>query len=61
VADEQALDDQSQVRISISMDTKTRRLIRIAAAYNDMEVGEWATSVLRKEAERVSGADRGGR
>jgi hypothetical protein len=54
-------DQQSQVRISISMDAKTRRLIRIAAAYADMEVGEWAQQVLRLEAEKVTGADRGGK
>jgi hypothetical protein len=43
------------------MDAKTRRLIRIAAAYADMEVGEWAQQVLRLEAEKVTGADRGGK
>jgi uncharacterized protein (DUF1778 family) len=54
-------EEQAQVRISISMDAKTRRLIRIAAAYADMEVGEWAQQILRQEAEKVTGADRGGK
>jgi hypothetical protein len=53
-------DDDSQVRISISMDAKTRKMIRIAAAYEDMEVGEWATKTLRKAAEeRIGGAKAG--
>jgi hypothetical protein len=52
-------DSDGMVRISLSMDKKTRRLIRIAAAYADLEVGEWAANALREAAERETGADRG--
>lgn len=50
--------EEAQVRISISMDPRTRKLIRIAAAYEDMDVGEWATEALRKAAEDAIAADR---
>jgi hypothetical protein len=50
---------EPQVRISISMDPQTRKLIRIAAAYADMEIGEWATKILREAAERDIDAHRG--
>jgi uncharacterized protein (DUF1778 family) len=51
--------EPSQVRISISMEPRVRKMIRIAAAYADMEIGEWATNVLREAAEKAIGADRG--
>lgn len=41
------------------MNAYTRRQIRIAAAYADMEIGEWASKVLLEAAEQATGADRG--
>lgn len=35
-------------RMSVSVDPSIRKKIRIAAAVNDMEVGEWAAMVLNK-------------
>lgn len=39
-------------RISISLDEKTRKNIRIAAAFADQEVGQWCIAVLGAAAER---------
>ena len=50
---------EDTVRLSITIDKSLRRLVRIAAAYRDMEISEWCAEVLRREAEKVTGADRG--
>lgn len=47
------------VRLSISIDPAIRKMVRIAAAYADMEIGEWASKILREAAEKAIGADRG--
>jgi uncharacterized protein (DUF1778 family) len=47
------------VRLSITIDPEIRKIVRIAAAYADLEVGEWAGKVLREAAEKAIGADRG--
>jgi hypothetical protein len=44
------------VRVSITIDSDTRRNIRIAAAHADMEVGEWCSHVLGKYADKAVGA-----
>jgi hypothetical protein len=52
-----SLDDE--VRIWIKVDAATRRLIRIAAAYADLEVAEWAADRLKEAAQQETGADQG--
>ena len=47
------------VRMSITMDAATRKEIRIAAAYDDMELSEWCAQVLKKAAQRRTGGDHG--
>jgi len=47
------------VRLSLTVDPRLRKKIRIAAAYADMEISEWASEVLREAAEKAIGADRG--
>lgn len=37
-------------RMSVTIDPSIRKRIRIAAAINDQEVGEWAADVLNKAA-----------
>lgn len=37
-------------RMSVTIDPSVRKRIRIAAAINDLEVGEWAADVLNKAA-----------
>lgn len=51
--------DRELVRISIAITPALRKNIRIAAAYADMEVGEWAAQVLKFASDRAIGADRG--
>jgi len=46
--DEPVVDEK--IRISVTIDPSLRRNMRIAAAHADMEVGEWATTVLRQAA-----------
>lgn len=41
------------LRISVTIDPSVRRLIRIAAAVNDQEPGEWAASILEKAANKA--------
>ena len=43
--------NQEMVRVSITIDRVTRKRIRIAAAYEDMELGDWVTRTLREAAE----------
>ena len=45
--------NQELVRVTITIDKATRKRIRIAAAYADMEVGDWVTGALREAAERT--------
>ena len=40
-------------RLSISMTTESMRNMRIAAALADMRMGEWATAILEKAADKV--------
>lgn len=40
-------------RISISIDPSLRRKMRIAAAFSDKEVGEWAQLVLARAADKA--------
>lgn len=51
--------DVKPYRLSVTVTPQVRKLIRIAAAVNDMENGEWAAKVLEKAAERAmeSGED----
>lgn len=51
-ADEPAGDDGS-FRMSVTIDQSQRRNIRIAAAFADMSVGEWAAAVLTKMADKA--------
>lgn len=39
-------------RISITIDPSLRKNMRIAAAVNDLTVGEWATKVLERAADK---------
>lgn len=43
-------DADEKIRISITIDPSLRRNMRIAAAHADMEVGEWASEVLKQAA-----------
>jgi hypothetical protein len=52
--------NQELVRVSITIDKATRRRIRIAAAYADVEVSDWVTHTLRDAAERTIRAERPG-
>lgn len=52
-AEEDTTEENGKYRLSISLDTSLRRNIRIAAAYNDMEVGEWCARVLGIMAEKA--------
>jgi len=52
-------DRKDQIRISISVTPQLRESIRIAAAYADMDVGEWAATTLKEAADKAIGADRG--
>lgn len=45
--------EEKVLRISVTVDPSVRRLIRIAAAVNDMEPGEWAASILEKAATKA--------
>lgn len=46
-------EEQKVLRISVTVDPSVRRLIRIAAAVNDQEPGEWAASILEKAANKA--------
>lgn len=48
--------EDEQVRLSLTVTAYTRRQVRIAAAYADQEISEWAEQVLRKTAEDATGA-----
>lgn len=52
--EEEADETNDKFRLSISLDPSLRRNIRIAAAYNDMTVGEWASAVLTKMADKAT-------
>lgn len=43
----------AQERISISVDPSLRKNMRIAAAIEDMTIGEWAQSVLSRYADKA--------
>jgi len=45
--------ENGKYRLSISLDASLRRNIRIAAAYNDLDVGEWCAKVLSIMAEKA--------
>ena len=45
-------------RVSITIDPSLRRNMRIAAAYADMTIGEWAVEVLRRASEKAAPATR---
>jgi hypothetical protein len=42
------------MRVSITIDPSLRRHMRIAAALNDMTVGEWAVATLTRAANKAS-------
>lgn len=42
----------SRVRLSADVDAELRRRVRIAAASNDVSVGEWIEAAVRHELER---------
>lgn len=44
---------EQQPRISITVDAALRRNLRIAAAINDMTIGEWAAEILSKYADKA--------
>lgn len=52
---EEAEEDETNgnFRLSISLDPALRRNIRIAAAYHDLTVGEWASRVLQRAADKA--------
>lgn len=52
-------DRKDLIRISISVTSQLRKSIRIAAAYADLDVGEWAAKTLKEAADKAIGADRG--
>ncbi len=41
-------------RVSITVDPELRKQMRIAAAINDMDIGEWAVKVLTRAVERAT-------
>jgi hypothetical protein len=51
--------DRELVRISLSISPALRKNIRIAAAYADMDVADWAAQVLKLASDRAIDADRG--
>lgn len=53
-ADENGETRDPGLRISISVDPSLRRQMRIAAAINDMTVGEWANETLRRAVEKAT-------
>ena len=53
-ADENGDTQEQALRISISVDPTLRRQMRIAAAVNDMTVGEWAAETLRRAVEKAT-------
>ena len=56
---EEFTDDGDSVRLSLTVSKYLRRQIRIAAAYRDLDISEWCADVLKREAEKITGADRG--
>lgn len=42
--------EEEKIRVSITIDPVLRRKMRIAAAHADLEVGEWASEVLKAAA-----------
>jgi hypothetical protein len=50
VQKQQEPEEEEKIRISITVDQPLRRKMRIASAYADMEVGEWAAEVLKAAA-----------
>jgi len=50
---ENGQDEDKGTRISITIDPSLRRNMRIAAAFADMSIGEWATEVLKKASEKA--------
>ena len=46
-------DAKGDSRISFSVDADTRKKIRIAAAYADLDVGAWITKVLTHFADKA--------
>ena len=51
---ENGQDEDKGTRISITIDPSLRRNMRIAAAFADLSVGEWAVEVLRKASEKAA-------
>jgi hypothetical protein len=48
-------DVEGPIRISISVEPKMRKNMRIAAAHSDQSVGEWATKILARAAAKATG------
>ena len=51
---DEAVEDDGKFRLSISLEPSLRRNIRIAAAYADMTVGEWASNILERYANKAT-------
>jgi hypothetical protein len=51
--------ENEQVRLSLTVSAYTRKQVRIAAAYADKEISEWAEEILLAAAEPKTGASRG--
>lgn len=46
-------DEDKGTRISITIDPSLRRNMRIAAAFADMSIGDWAVEVLKRASEKA--------
>lgn len=44
--------DDAGYRLSISIEPSIRRKLRLAAAVHDMSIGEWASGVLERAADK---------
>lgn len=49
--EEEDVETNDSYRVSITIDPSIRRNMRIAAAYADQTVGEWAAGILERAAE----------
>lgn len=46
-------DGDSGYRLSITIEPSIRRKLRLAAAVHDMSIGEWASEVLERAADKA--------
>lgn len=54
VPEEEAVENGKHVyRVSFSIDPSLRRKIRIAAALNNMENGEWMAAIIERAADKA--------